>query len=162
MASQTEQDRLLHLTAGIVSAHVSHNSVEPHELPSLIATVHKTLAGVGTPTVEPVKAEPAVAIKKSVFVGHLVCIDCGKSFKILKRHLSADHGMSPTAYRQKWGLPASYPMVAANYAAMRSKLAKRIGLGRIRAEPAAAPAAKVTITKIPERTRGRGRPAKSG
>jgi predicted transcriptional regulator len=156
---------LLQLTAGIVSAHVSNNPVARDDLPALIVTVHRTLAGVGTAVAEPVRAEPAVAVKKSVFADHIVCLDCGRSLSMLKRHLRTDHDLSPEAYRQKWGLPASYPMVAPDYAATRSSLAKSIGLGRKREEPAPAPepvAAKPAKSAKPAAPPAkRGRPKKT-
>jgi predicted transcriptional regulator len=92
--------------------------------------VHQTLTTVGRPPVEPIKSEPAVAVKKSAFSDHILCLNCGQRFKMLKRHISTDHQMTPAEYRTKWGLPPSYPMVAAEYAASRSKLALASGLGR--------------------------------
>jgi predicted transcriptional regulator len=117
------------------------------QLPGLIRNVHQALATAGQVSAEPVRAPPAVAANKSVFADHILCLDCGQSFKMLKRHLSTDHQMTPDEYRAKWDLPPSYPMVAADYAATRSKLAKDNGLGR-----------KVT----PPPPKRRGRPKKSG
>jgi predicted transcriptional regulator len=124
------EDQTIDLTAQIVSAHVSNNDVSVVQLPALIRSVHQTLTTVGRPPVEPIKSEPAVAVKKSAFSDHILCLNCGQRFKMLKRHISTDHQMTPAEYRTKWGLPPSYPMVAAEYAASRSKLALASGLGR--------------------------------
>jgi predicted transcriptional regulator len=124
------ENEIIGLTAQIVSAHVAANDVSLDQLPALIRSVHQTLVSVAQASVEPIKPEPAVALKKSVFADHILCLDCGQSFKMLKRHLSADHQMTPDQYRTKWGLPPSYPMVAPEYAAARSKLALASGLGR--------------------------------
>jgi predicted transcriptional regulator len=124
------EDQIIGLTAQIVSAHVSNNDVSVVQLPALIRGVHQTLTTVGRAPVEHIKTEPAVAVKKSVFPDHILCLDCGQRFKMLKRHISTDHQATPDEYRTKWGLPPSYPMVAAEYAATRSKLAKKSGLGR--------------------------------
>ena len=123
---------VLGLTAQIVSAHVSNNSVTTDALPSLIQEVYKTLAGVGKEPIQPEKPQPAVPIKKSVFPDHIICLEDGKKLKMLKRYLRARYGLSPEAYRAKWNLPADYPMTAPNYAQRRSEFAKRIGLGRPR------------------------------
>jgi len=128
-------DQLLGLAAQIVSAHVKNNAVPANELPALIQSVYATLTQAGTPTPEPEKQEPAVPIKKSVFADHIVCLEDGKSLKMLKRHLQTAFGLTPEQYRAKWGLPANYPMVAPNYAEKRSTLAKAIGLGRKPAAP---------------------------
>ena len=121
---------LLGLAAQIVSAHVSNNRVSPDQLPKLINDIHHALATVGQKAAEQPKGEPAVSVRKSVFADHLVCLDCGKQFSTLKRHLRTDHQMTPDQYRQKWGLPSSYPVVSPNYAEVRSALAKKNGLGR--------------------------------
>ena len=123
-------DFILSLAAQVVSAHVAKNAVSPEDLPQLIKDVHRALANAGQATVEPLRGEPAVAIKKSVTAAHLVCLDCGKHFSMLKRHLTTDHQLTPEQYRQKWNLPQSYPIVAPDYAKTRSALAKKIGLGR--------------------------------
>lgn len=124
-------ETLVTLTADIVSAHVSNNSVPISELPQLIASVHGSLAGLGKATEsEAPKLEPAVSIRASVKPDYLVCLEDGKKLKMLKRHLNTRYGMSPDDYRAKWGLPTDYPMVAPNYAAMRGELAKKIGLGK--------------------------------
>lgn len=126
---------LLGLAAQIVSAHVSKNEVSPDGLPGLITAVHRALATVGQAEVAPVRAEPAVPVKKSVTPGHIACLECGKHFSMLKRHLNTDHQLTPDQYRQKWELPQSYPLVAPDYAKTRSTLAKKIGLGRKTASP---------------------------
>ena len=123
-------DFILSLAAQVVSAHVAKNAVSPEDLPKLIQDVHRALANAGQATVEPPRGEPAIAIKKSVTAAHLVCLECGKHFSMLKRHLSTDHQLTPEQYRQKWSLPQSYPIVAPDYAKTRSALAKKIGLGR--------------------------------
>jgi predicted transcriptional regulator len=118
------------LTADIVSAHIANNNVSVEQLPALIRDVHQALATIGQAPAEPIKAEPAVDVKKSVFPDHIICLECGQSLKMLKRHLASDHDMTPEEYRAKWGLPPTYPMVAPEYAATRSQLAKDSGLGR--------------------------------
>lgn len=121
---------LLSLTTEIVAAHVSNNTVALGDLPSLIEQVYRTLSNVGTePTPQPERPQPAVPIKKSVTPDYIVCLEDGKKLKMLKRHLKTAYNMSPDEYRERWGLPADYPMVAPNYAKQRSKLAKQIGLG---------------------------------
>jgi len=120
---------VLGLTAQIVSAHVSNNSVTTDALPSLIQEVYKTLAGVGKEPIQPEKPQPAVPIKKSVFPDHIICLEDGKKLKMLKRHLKTAYNMTPEQYRERWSLGADYPMVAPNYARHRSSLAKKIGLG---------------------------------
>ncbi|NGO54074.1 MucR family transcriptional regulator [Mesorhizobium camelthorni] len=120
------------LTAGVISAYVSNNPVPVSDLPALIAQVHQSLVrltnGSATEPVE--KLVPAVPIKKSVTPEYIVCLDDGKKFKSLKRHLKTTFGITPEEYRAKWNLPADYPMVAPSYAATRSELAKKMGLGR--------------------------------
>jgi len=125
-------DFILGLAAQVVSAHVAKNAVSPKDLPQLIRDVHRALANAGQVPVEPPRSEPAIAIKKSVTAGHIVCLECGKHFSMLKRHLNTDHKLTPEQYRQKWSLPQSYPIVAPDYAKTRSALAKQIGLGRKR------------------------------
>ena len=120
---------LLGLAAQIVSAHVSHNTVQSVDLPKLINDVHRALASAGQETAPP-RGEPAVAVRQSVKSDHLVCLECGKHFSMLKRHLGNDHQLTPGEYRQKWDLPHDYPIVAPDYAKVRSRLAKKIGLGR--------------------------------
>src|SRR3954467_11518133 len=121
----------IELAADIVSAFVSHNSVPAADLPALIGNVHAALNTLATGSAQQAVEEPkapAVAIKKSVQPDYIVCLDDGKRFKSLKRHLRTTYNMTPEQYRAKWGLPASYPMVAPNYAATRSELAKSLGL----------------------------------
>jgi predicted transcriptional regulator len=124
----------IELAAEIVSAYVSNNSVPAGDLASLINDVHAALvrvgAGVAVVPTEPPK--PAVAVKKSVTNDHIICLEDGKKFKSLKRHLRTQYGLSPEEYREKWGLPSDYPMVAPNYAKARSNLAKQMGLGQQR------------------------------
>ena len=120
----------------VVSAHVANNKVATEELPKLINDVHRALANAAYSAAPPPKSEPAVEVKKSVRPDHLVCLECGKHFSMLKRHLATDHQLTPELYRQKWGLPAAYPIVAPNYAKVRSALAKKIGLGRKGSRPA--------------------------
>lgn len=131
---------VLDLTAKIVSAHVSKNPVTVDALPGLIQAVYRSLSSAGEAEPPPAPAQtPAVPIKKSVFPDYIVCLEDGKKLKMLKRHLQTSYGMSPDAYRAKWSLPRDYPMVAPNYAATRSGLAKQIGLGRKSITPAAEP-----------------------
>ncbi len=120
---------VLGLTAQIVSAHVSNNPVGPDVLPALIQDVYQTLSGVGREPVQPEKPLPAVPVKKSVFPDYIICLEDGKKLKMLKRHLKTAYNITPDQYRERWGLPADYPMVAPNYAKHRSSLAKKIGLG---------------------------------
>jgi predicted transcriptional regulator len=129
------EDIFISLTAQIVSAHVAANEVSSTELPALIRHVHQALSSVDKEPTQLPRSEPAVSAKKSVFPDHIVCMDCGKSFKTLKRHLSSDHDLTPEQYRAKWNLPATYPIVAAEYASQRSQLAKDSGLGRKAAPP---------------------------
>ena len=121
---------VLRLTAKIVSAHVGKNQVAVDALPELIQSVHRSLATAGTAEPAPAPLTPAVPIRKSVFRDHVVCLEDGKKLKMLKRYLQVRYGMTPGQYRQKWGLPADYPMVAPDYASHRSSLAKQAGLGR--------------------------------
>ncbi len=129
MSDQADSADVLGLTAQIVSAHVSNNSIGAEALPSLIQDVYRTLAGVGKEQVLPDKQQPAVPIKKSVFPDYIVCLEDGKKLKMLKRHLKTSYNMTPEQYREKWQLPPDYPMVAPSYARHRSSLAKKIGLG---------------------------------
>jgi predicted transcriptional regulator len=134
---------LLGLTAEIVAAHVVNNSVSMNDIGGLITRVYATLSRLGTaatPAAAIGKREPAVPIKKSVTAEYLICLDDGKKLKMLKRHLQTSYGMTPAQYREKWGLPHDYPMVAPNYAARRSELAKLIGLGTGRRKLVAPPA----------------------
>lgn len=129
-----EQDNiaetLVSLTADIVSAHVSNNSVAVSDLPTLIQNVHSALTTLGQKQEAPApKQEPAVSVRSSIKPDYVVCLEDGLKMKMLKRHLMTDHGMTPEQYRAKWGLGADYPMVAPNYAEQRRTLAKNIGLG---------------------------------
>ena len=123
---------LLALTAKIVSAYTGRNAMPGSDLPALIDRVFQSLAGVANgPAAAPeARPEPAVPVKKSVFADHIVCLEDGKKLKMLKRHLMTSYGLTPQAYRERWGLPPDYPMVAPDYAERRSALAKSIGLGR--------------------------------
>jgi predicted transcriptional regulator len=122
---------LVEKAADIVAAYVRGNSLSPAELPGLIVSVFATLSGLanGATAAPAVEQAPAVSIKKSITPEHIVCLEDGKKFKSLKRHLRTRYGLTPEEYRAKWGLPADYPMVAPNYARARSDLAKRMGLG---------------------------------
>jgi len=123
-------ETLITLTADIVSAHVSNNSVAVSDLALLISNVHGALAGLGDkPEAPAAKPEPAVSIRSSIKPDYVVCLEDGKKLKMLKRHLMTHYNMTPDEYRQKWGLNADYPMVAPNYAEQRRALAKKIGLG---------------------------------
>lgn len=123
---------LVELSTEIVCAYVSHNAVSAGELPQLIADVHRALADLGgaTPAAPTEELKPAVPVRKSVTPDYIVCLEDGKKFKSLKRHLRTHYDLSPEDYRERWGLPADYPMVAPNYSATRSRLAKVNGLGR--------------------------------
>lgn len=142
-------DDVLGLTAQIVSAHVKKNTVAVEELSTLIREVHKALTGLSEPSLAaaPVSgAAPAVQITKSVFPDYVVCLECGKKMTMLKRHLMTEHSMTVEQYRAKFGLPGNYPMVAPNYAATRSNLAKEMGLGKSRT---------VAVRKASRKTGGR-------
>lgn len=121
---------LLELTAEIVSSHVSNNSVEVTALPDLIKSVYTTLSDLNRGEEVEELPEPAVPIRRSIQDDHIVCLEDGKKLKMLKRHLKTQYDMTPDEYRERWGLPADYPMVAPAYAEQRRKLAKEIGLGR--------------------------------
>ncbi|WP_321341826.1 MucR family transcriptional regulator [Breoghania sp.] len=134
MTENVADDNLIDLTADIVSAYVSNNTVPATDLPQLINEVYgalqKTSGAITEPEPEPLK--PAVPIKKSVTPDYIICLEDGKQFKSLKRHLRTHYDMTPEEYREKWGLASDYPMVAPNYAAARSDLAKKMGLGQQR------------------------------
>ena len=134
MSEQAPNSDLIDLAAEIVSAYVSNNSVPASDLPTLIAEVHRALSSThsGTSEPEPEPLKPAVNPKRSVFPDYIVCLEDGKKFKSLKRHLRTHYDLSPEEYREKWSLPADYPMVAPNYAAARSAHAKKMGLGQQR------------------------------
>ena len=129
MAEHPANNNVLGLTAQIVSAHVSNNAVPADALPALIQQVYKSLSEVGSTPAEPDRPQPAVPVKKSVFAEYIVCLEDGKKLKMLKRHLKTSYNMTPEQYRERWGLPPDYPMVAPKYAQHRSSLAKSIGLG---------------------------------
>jgi predicted transcriptional regulator len=130
MSEKSNHSELLALTSSIVAAHVSHNSLPASELPQLLKDVHATLAAMSESKEEAQpKLEPAVPIRKSVMPDYIVCLEDGKKLKMLKRHLKTAYNMTPEEYRERWGLPPDYPMVAPNYAKQRSQLAKQIGLG---------------------------------
>ncbi len=143
MNENTSQIDVVALTADIVSAYVSNNSVPTTELSALINSVHQALTRTATGQADkPAEAPvPAVAVKKSVTPDFIICLEDGKKFKSLKRHLRTTYSMTPEQYRAKWGLPLDYPMVAPNYAKARSELAKTMGLGQQRRKAATAPAA---------------------
>ena len=124
----------IELTADIVSAYVSNNAVAAGDISSLISQVHAALLRVSNGQSEVVSEalKPAIAVKKSITPDHLICLEDGKKFKSLKRHLRTQYNMTPEHYREKWGLPADYPMVVPNYAEARSQLAKQMGLGQQR------------------------------
>jgi predicted transcriptional regulator len=134
MGDEMNAPNYIELAADIVSAYVSNNSVAVGDLPVLIGEIHTALMRVSTGAVElPAEApKPAIAVKKSITPDYIVCLEDGKKFKSLKRHLRTQYNMSPEEYREKWGLPADYPMVAPNYAQARSELAKQMGLGQQR------------------------------
>ena len=129
---QATDNDLIDLSADIVCAYVSHNALSVTDLPKLIADVHAALRGLGSAPVAEAAEElkPAVPVKKSIAADYIICLEDGKKFKSLKRHLRTHYNLSPEEYREKWGLPADYPMVAPSYSATRSKLAKDNGLGR--------------------------------
>src|SRR6476659_5243008 len=133
------RDTCVALTAEIVAAYVSHNSVTPNDIPGLIREVHTALLRVaGAPAASgPEAPKPPIPAKRSVTPEYIVCLEDGKKFKSLKRHLRTQYKLTPEQYREKWGLPADYPMVAPNYAAARSQLAKQMGLGQQRRQRAA-------------------------
>nr|WP_166144426.1 MucR family transcriptional regulator [Methylosinus sp. RM1] len=141
-ASETEPSRSTTLAAEVVAAFVANNSLPIGNLPSLIHAVRGALETLGKAPIDtttPVaKREPAVSIRKSVTPDFIICLEDGKSFRSLRRHLRA-LGMSPEEYRAKWGLPTDYPMVAPNYAAQRSEMAKSLGLGRLRSKTVSSP-----------------------
>jgi len=128
--SNDDRAQFLTLTADIVAAYVGNNAVATSDLPSVISDVFTKLSKLGEPEEPEVELTPAVPIKKSVTPDGITCLECGKTFKMLKRHLRTDHDLEPTEYRAKWGLGHDYPMTAPNYSDTRKALAKKIGLGR--------------------------------
>ncbi|MGX5803690.1 MucR family transcriptional regulator [Bradyrhizobium sp. Arg314] len=145
--NETTTADLVGLTADIVSAYVGQNPLPVAGLPDLIASIHSSLTGLGQPSMaEPPKQEPAINPKRSVTPDYIICLEDGKKFKSLKRHLTVQYGLTPNEYREKWGLKLDYPMVAPNYAAQRSTLAKAAGLGR---KPQPTQTRKVTAKRKP-------------
>ena len=134
MENKSDSHELVELTADVVSAYVSNNSVVASDLPSVINETFEALCKASMKASQPVREElnPSVPIKKSVTPDYIVCLEDGKKFKSLKRHLRTHYNLTPEEYREKWGLPHDYPMVAPNYAAARSALAKKMGLGQRR------------------------------
>ena len=134
MEDKSDRNELVELTADVVSAYVSNNTVVASELPAVINEVYEALGKAATKAAQPAKEDlkPAVPIKKSVTPDYIICLEDGKKFKSLKRHLRTHYNLTPEEYRDKWGLPHDYPMVAPNYAAARSALAKKMGLGQRR------------------------------
>jgi predicted transcriptional regulator len=134
MAENSSASSYIQLTANIVSAYVSNNTVASAEIPNLIGQVYSALMRIssGQATTPAETLKPAVPIKRSITAEYIVCLEDGKKFKSLKRHLRTQYDMTPERYRDKWGLPLDYPMVAPNYAAARSQLAKQMGLGQQR------------------------------
>lgn len=133
MDKSDSSELLIELTAEIVAAYVSNNSVAANDLPGVISQVHAALGGTVAPAEEVLeKPKPAVSVRRSIQSDHLVCLEDGQKFKSLKRHLMTHHGLTPEQYREKWELPADYPMVAPAYAEARSRLAKEMGLGQKR------------------------------
>ena len=153
MPSDIAPSSTLEYAAKIVSAHISNNSVQASDLPGLIQQVYTALTTLGSVAAQATeKPEPAVPPKKSVFPDYIICLEDGKKLKMLKRHLMTSYNLTPQAYRERWGLPSNYPMVAPSYAERRSALAKSIGLGR---KPAAAPGEEPKTATAPAKKRGR-------
>lgn len=126
-------DRLLTLAAQVISSYVGHNAVSAADLPLIMSSIYQNLARLGTNATTPeARPDPAVPVRKSITPEFIICLEDGKKLKMLKRHLKTAYNMTPDQYRERWGLPADYPMVAPNYARQRSKLAKQIGLGTSR------------------------------
>jgi predicted transcriptional regulator len=134
MTEKADRSELLALTTDIVASHVANNRVDSNELPQLIRQVFATLSNIGESEAAPERPQPAVAVKKSVTPDYIVCLEDGKKLKMLKRHLKTSYNMTPEEYRDRWGLPPDYPMVAPNYAVQRRELAKKIGLGTARSK----------------------------
>lgn len=164
MSSEDQNINLLALTAQIVSAHVGKNQVPPAGLPALIEQVYGALRSAGHDPAPPPaeKQQPFVPAKRSIFPDYIICLEDGRKLKTLKRHLRSTFGLSPEQYREKWGLPPDYPMVAPSYAEHRSRLAKQLGLGRKPAgeapEPKAPPAASSKQVAEPREQRRRSEP----
>ncbi len=157
MAIEQSPSHLVELTVEVVSAYVGRNAVPAAELPALIGTVHKALQTVGTPaqTQEPQRLTPPMPIRKTVTPDFLISLEDGRRYRTLKRHLTK-HGLTPQQYRQKWGLADDYPIVAPNYAAQRSEIARGLGFGQQRRKEAAKTAAtSETVASEPPKKRGR-------
>jgi predicted transcriptional regulator len=129
MSEQMSSKEILSLTAQIVAAHISHNTVPVNELPKLLQQIFETLTTIGEIGETSVAPKPAVSVRKSISPDYIICLEDGKKLKMLKRHLKTSYNITPDEYRMRWGLPSDYPMVAPNYAKQRSKLAKASGLG---------------------------------
>ena len=125
-----DKNMVIELTADIVSAYVGNNPVQGSELPRVIQSVYQSLTGLALPQAETEELKPAVPVRKSITDEYLICLEDGKKFKSLKRHLRSKYDMSPEEYREKWNLPADYPMVSPSYARERSRLARSMGLGQ--------------------------------
>lgn len=161
MAIDERNSQLINLTADIVTAHLANNNVAAADVPMVIQTIHAALASLGAPqAAEPAAPEPAVPVRASIKPDYLICLEDGKKLKMLKRHLMAHYGMTPADYRAKWNLPASYPMVAPNYAETRRSIAKTAGLGRKpRTAEKAATAAKPATAKAATAKQAAPKPA---
>lgn len=156
LPSRTDAER--EFTTRIVAAYIRGNNLPMDALPGLISSVFQTLNSLGQTTSDVPDLVPAVPVKKSVFPDYIICLEDGKKLKMLKRHLQSAYGMSPQQYREKWGLPANYPMVAPSYSIQRSALAHGIGLGRaVKTDPSSTELSQhpTPITQIPEKKRGR-------
>jgi len=129
MTDKVDVVEILELATEIVASYVSNNVVAAADLPAVITDVYRSLSNLGSQAAQPERPKPAVTIKKSITPDYIICLEDGKPLKMLKRHLKTAYNMTPDDYRERWGLPADYPMVAPNYAKHRSALAKKIGLG---------------------------------
>lgn len=130
MAGETIQGAAPRLVAKIIASYVSHHNLGPEQIPELIASVHRTIIGLGQPAEAQTALTPAVPVRRSVQRDMVVCLDCGWKGKMLRRHLTTRHGLSGEDYLKRWGLPGDHPLTAPNYSAQRSNLAKELGLGR--------------------------------
>lgn len=148
-----KNNELITLTSDVVAAYVGNNAVTTSDLPNLIGSVYGMLSSLGTPAESEGEQKPAVPIKRSVTNASIVCLECGKGQKMLKRHLASAHGLTPEEYRAKWRLPYDYPMVAPDYAEKRRSLAKQIGLGRKPAATKKAAAKKAPAKRAPAKRR---------
>lgn len=131
MSEELKSGNLLQMATTIVAAHISKSSVSAAEIPRLLSDIYQALSGIagGRLSTSPGRSEPAIPVKKSVTPDHIICLECGKKQKMLKRHIRTAYGLTPEQYREKWDLPPEYPMVSVNYAKKRSALARQIGLG---------------------------------